>query len=138
MRRSIASTANGGDYCVVGGRLSVTELPGDDLFFVIEDVVRGQWASKEVEDRIVETAKRDGPQVKVVLEIEGGSSGKSYFEHLKSLLQGYEVIGYRPTGSKRLRWEPLIAAFQRGAIAMLKGKRGVRSVHQCPAIVRQF
>ena len=104
---------------------------------MIEDVVRGQWASKEVEDRIVETAKRDGPQVKVVLEIEGGSSGKSYFEDLKSLLQGYEVIDYRPTGSKRLRWEPLIAAFQRGAIAMLKGKRGVRSVHQYPAIVRQ-
>ena len=116
----LAATQNAGDYCV-GARLSLTELPDGNLFFVIEDVERGQRASKEVEDRIIETAKRDGYHVKIVIEIEPGSSGKAYFEHLRSLLSGYEVIGIRPTGSKHLRWEPLVAAFQRGAVAMLDG-----------------
>jgi predicted phage terminase large subunit-like protein len=71
--------------------------------------------------RYLATAKQDGPHVRIVLEIEPGSAGKAYFAHIKTLLLGYDVVGIRPTGRKLLRAEPLLAAYQRGGVAMLNG-----------------
>ncbi len=117
----LAGTTGKGDF-TVGSRLSLTDMGNDDVFVVLEDIVRGRWDGRRVEDTIVQTARQDGHSVRIVLEIEPGSAGKSYFAHLKSLLPDYDVVGYRPTGSKMLRAEPLIAAYQRGGVAMVRSE----------------
>jgi predicted phage terminase large subunit-like protein len=67
------------------------------------DVRRGQWGPDERNKRMRATTVADGINVRVLMEEEGGSSGK--FDALMSLrdLAGYRVRAIRPTGSKELR-----------------------------------
>lgn len=103
----LAATSGAGDW-TVGVRMAKTEAGT----FIVEDVVRGQWDVGTRDQRILHTAQRDGHDVTVVLEEEGGSSGKSQTLSLTRLLAGYTVQGERPTGPKDVRARPFASQVQ--------------------------
>ena len=88
--------------------------------FVVEHVIRGQWASLAREKIIRDTARMDGPDVNIYVEQEPGSGGKESAENTIRGLAGAEPYaaqvqgrnvyllrdewnkGYRP----RTRWIP--------------------------------
>jgi len=105
-----------------GGNWSVGTDMGMDKkgrFWVL-DVVRGQWGSAKREDRIAETAERDGEEVPVLLEIEGGSGGKESGENTVRNLPGYRVICYHPTGDKEARAHGFASQVGGGNVYCLK------------------
>jgi len=120
----LASSARRGDYSV-GCLASMTELPSDkaedmgDRFFVLEDITRGQWGPAEVERQIRKTAEEDGAWCPILIEVEPGSSGKLYFHHLCTVLQGFTVYPIPPSGSKQSRWQGMLAAWEAGTAAVL-------------------
>jgi len=83
-------------------------------------VVRGQWSPQQVEEIVAQTAKVDGPNVQVYMEIEPGSSGVSLIDHYRrNVLLGYAFRGYKTTGSKELRASPLSAAAEARMVKLL-------------------
>ncbi len=110
-----AATEGGGDWTV-----GVLMTRGANGLYYIEDVVRGQWGSPDVERNIRLTAKLDaeryGNSVIIALEQEPGSSGVSDVRHLLTALAGYPTLKRRPTGSKELRARPLASQFAAGNV----------------------
>ncbi len=79
--------------------------------FYVDDVVRGQWSPQQVEQIVAQTAAIDGPNVKIYMEIEPGSSGVSLVDHYRrNVLLGYAFKGYKTTGKKELRAAPFSSA----------------------------
>jgi predicted phage terminase large subunit-like protein len=105
----LAATKDGGDYSV-GIRMARTAGGA----FVVEDIVRGQWDVGERDEMLIATAKRDGLSVAIVIEEEGGSSGKFQTRGLAQLLAGYVVSGERPTGPKDVRARPFASQLKAG------------------------
>lgn len=90
--------------------------------FTVKDIVRGRWASSTVEEMIAQTAALDGRTVKIRIEQEPGSSGKSVLEHYKRhVLKGYVVEGVRASGSKEVRARPAAAAVGNGLVQIVEG-----------------
>lgn len=73
----------------------------------LANLVIKQEAAGAMVDIIVRTAERDGKEVPIVVELEGGSNSDYMLLHLKSKLDGYVVIGKRSTKSKVVRAEPV-------------------------------
>lgn len=95
-------------------------LVGED--FYILDVRRTRQAPEGVEAFVSSTAAEDGKPVRVHIEQEPGSSGKSTISHFeRNVLQGYIVAADRPTGPKRERWKPLVSRASRGHVYLLRG-----------------
>lgn len=112
-----AATENGGDW-TVGAKLSLI-----DGQWVIEDVVRGQWSSLQVERVIASTAAADGREVPIRMEQEPGSSGKDIISHYKrNVLVGYNFDGDRPTGDKTVRAAPMASALESGNMFLVEGR----------------
>ena len=89
----------------------------------ITDVVRGQWTPLMVEQQIVSTARRDGPDVEILLEQEPGSAGKIVVEQFKRRhLAGYYVTNERPTGPKHIRSNLFYAAAEDGRITFVRSR----------------
>lgn len=94
-----AASEGKGDW-TVGALCGVT----DDGMFVIEDVVRIQKHSHDVEKVVMKTANVDGIKVAIRQEQEPGSSGKAIVDHYRrNVLMGYNYDGIRSTGSKEAR-----------------------------------
>lgn len=98
-----AATAGAGNYTV--GLLMAVAKNGA---IYIEDMKRGQWSSKDRDTIIKSTSDDDALQygdqgVDIVIEEEGGSSGKDSSDALIILLAGYKIKNIRPTGSKEIR-----------------------------------
>lgn len=108
-----AGTPGGGDFTV--GALVSTD---DDGLFYVEDIVRGQWGSHDVEKVIVTTAKMDGDEVMVRFEQEPGSSGKAVVEGYVRKLAGWDAKGIPSTGSKLTRLKPFAAQCEAGNVVM--------------------
>ena len=87
----------------------------------ILDMVRGRWDASGVEAVMIETAFMDDIQVEIVMEEEGGSSGKMVTEHLRKALAGYAFQGKRSTGNKEVRARPLASWLNQGKVKMLSG-----------------
>ena len=115
-----AATEGGGDYTV--GLLMARTAGG---LYYIEDVVRGQWSSLQVERMIVQTAAVDaaryGGRVDVWIEQEGGSAGKDSAGAIVRLLAGYPVFTDKPTGDKLVRGRPFLAQAQAGNVRLVTG-----------------
>lgn len=111
-----AGTASGGAYTagVLMHRLK-------DGRFVIEDVVRGQWAATDRERRIKATAETDGYGVHVWVEQEPGSGGKESAEATIRNLRGFKVNADRVTGDKTYRADPYAAQVQGGNVLLVRG-----------------
>ena len=104
-----AATHGDGDW-TVGVLMSM--LDGQ---YCIEDVVRIQGSPKEVQDTIRRTAEKDGYDVRIRMEQEGGSSGVEVIDtYARHILLGYDFRGDKPTGSKEVRAGPMIAALENG------------------------
>lgn len=111
----LAATANGGDY-TVGVRMARTSHDS----YVVEDIVRGQWDVGARDDQILATAERDGREVHVLIEEEGGSAGKSQTASIAKRLAGFVVNGERPTGPKDVRARPFASQLKAGNMWYLR------------------
>ena len=67
----------------------------------------GRWDGGAVEQVVTETAKIDGPDVRIWFCRERAGAGKSQLQHYVRLLQGYQVDGEPETGAKDVRLQPL-------------------------------
>ena len=95
-------------------------LVGDD--FYILDVRRFREAPEGVEKRVRQTAEEDGKAVRIHIEQEPGSSGKTTVSHYeRNVLKGFIVAASRPTGPKRERWKPTVSRAARGHVYLLRG-----------------
>jgi predicted phage terminase large subunit-like protein len=104
------------DY-TVGLRL---DLGSDDNFY-ITDLVRTRKAPGAIERLVTATAEADGYQVTIVIEEEGGASGKAVSDRYKrQLLRGYSCYTERPTGPKDVRAHPVAAAAENGLIRIVR------------------
>jgi predicted phage terminase large subunit-like protein len=82
----------------------------------VEHVVREQTGPAGVEALILQTAKIDGPSIPIVIEQEGGASGKIASASLVRQLAGYNVTTPRPSADKITRAMPLLAQAQAGNV----------------------
>lgn len=111
-----ASTEAAGDYSV--GAL-MHKLEGGR--FVLADVERGRWSEETFERRVLATAERDGPNVRVRMFQERGSAGKNLVQRFRRLLAGHNFKGVWVTGDKELKARPLSACAERGDLSLLRG-----------------
>ena len=111
-----AATHEGGDWTV--GCLMAEK----DGTYCIEDIVRLQGSSLEVERTIRQTAERDGRTVRIRMEQEPGSSGVDVIGHYsRNVLVGYDFRPEKVTGSKELRATTMSAAFENGNLTIARG-----------------
>jgi predicted phage terminase large subunit-like protein len=90
-------------------------------FYIILDVKRGQWATHERENIILETALADGYSTEIWLEQEPGSSGKESAENTIRNLAGFKVRAERPTGPKEERADPFSVQVNHGNVYVING-----------------
>jgi predicted phage terminase large subunit-like protein len=94
--------------------------------YYVEDVVLGQWSSRERDLMVLQTAQLDrgrlqGQQPVVVFEKEGGSSGKDTAYAMARLLEGFPVHGDPPSNSKEVRAEPFSSQAEAGNVFLVEG-----------------
>lgn len=116
----LAATHGAGDWSA-GVRMARTF----DGHYIVEDIVRGRWDVGERDDRIRQTSQRDGQSVRIVIEEEPGSAGKSQTASLVTKLAGYVVTGVRPTGPKDVRARPFASQVKAGTARYLPDMAGV-------------
>lgn len=91
-------------------------------YFAVEDVVRLRDSPAVVEQRVVDTARQDGPAVRVVIEKEPGQSGKSQVVHFQQALQGIALVEeFSPSGPKAVRAQLVSGAAQQGRVDIVRG-----------------
>ena len=88
---------------------------------LIDDVIRGQWASEERERIIKQTAQADGQNVIIGIEQEPGSGGKESAEATIRNLAGFSCFKECPTGDKIFRADPFSVQVNNGNVQMLVG-----------------
>lgn len=101
--------------------------------YTILDGQRFRLSPGKVEQRIVDTAKNDGPEVEVHIEQEPGASGKSIVAHYQRLLSGtHRVHGYRPSGDKATRASVLLAGpAEQGRVSIAPGPWVQQFLDEC-------
>ena len=90
-----------------------------DGSFVVADVVRGQWSPLTREEKILQTAQRDGKAVKIWVEQEAGGGGKSDAQATARTLAGYSVTLEKAMTAKELRALPYAAQVEAGNVRLL-------------------
>lgn len=91
-------------------------------YFAIEHVVRLRDSPAMVEQAVVDTARQDGPTVKVIIEKEPGQSGKSQVVHFQQALQGIALVEeFSPSGPKNVRAQLVSGAAQQGRVDIVRG-----------------
>jgi predicted phage terminase large subunit-like protein len=99
---------------------------------VVADVVRARKAAGAVEQLVRETAERDGREVAIVIEQDGGGAGKALASrYTRDILRGFNVRAYRPTGSKELRARPVAAASENGYVWFVRGRHTDALLDEC-------
>ena len=110
-----AATHGDGDWTV--GCLMAME----DGRYCIEDIVRLQGSPHEVQDTIRRTAEADGPDVRIRMEQEPGSSGVDVIDmYSRGILCGYDFRPDKVTGNKELRAGPMAAAMECGNLTIVR------------------
>lgn len=86
--------------------------------YIITDIQKGYWESNEVDSMMLQTAKLDGPEIRIREEREGGSSGKAVIAYHRRQLAGYAYDEYvvAGKGSKIQRAIPLQAQSKGGNV----------------------
>lgn len=110
-----AATPGGGDFTA-----SIRGYLMDGLIF-LADEVRGQWGPGEVDTIQRQTARAEGPEVPILLEQEGGSSGKRVNHYVRVSIPGHTVIDVSPSGSKYQRAIPFAKLAAEGRIVLVRG-----------------
>lgn len=90
----------------------------------IEDIARVQKKPHDTERLVAECAAFDGYSCAVRMEQEPGSSGDITIDnYARKVLDGYDFLGVRSTGSKVQRAEPVSAAAQSGRVMITENCR---------------
>ena len=90
--------------------------------YTICDMKRLRGTPGKVEALIAQTAALDGPGVDIWIEQEPGASGVNTIDHYqRRILKGYTVRGYRNTGNKETRSNPVSSAAEAGNVDLLQG-----------------
>jgi predicted phage terminase large subunit-like protein len=90
--------------------------------FWVVDIERQRLNPKGLERLLSNTWQRDGNDVPVRIEEEGGSSGKIAMDHYsRYVFVGADFAGVRPTKNKILRAHPVSAAAESGNVYMVRG-----------------
>ena len=90
--------------------------------YTICDMKRLRGTPGKVEALIAQTAALDGPGVDIWIEQEPGASGVNTIDHYqRRILKGYTVRGYRNTGNKETRANPVSSAAEAGNVDLLQG-----------------
>lgn len=114
------STKKGAKFSA-GVRLAITL---DGRVFV-EDVVRGQWSTKDRREIMVQTAELDAQafnnSVFIFIEQEPGSSGVDSVQDEIRLLARFPVFADKATGDKDVRLMPFIAQAEALNVMLLAG-----------------
>jgi predicted phage terminase large subunit-like protein len=88
--------------------------------FVVLDVVRRRGTPWQVEQMLLQTAHRDGPDVLVALPQDPGSAGKVAAGSYVSLLAGFQVSVSPESGPKIARATPVAAQLEAGNLAIVR------------------
>ena len=88
--------------------------------YIILDVVRIRGTPHQVEELIVNTARKDGAKVVVAIPEDPGQAGKSQTSYLTRQLAGFHVISGRETGPKATRAMPLASQVEAGNVLILR------------------
>lgn len=93
----------------------------DDRRLVVLDVARDRLGPKAVRRLIRQTAERDGSAVEVLVEREGGASGKMVADAIVTEdLAGFRARAVVPDGSKAERAEPWASQVEAGNVAVVR------------------
>jgi predicted phage terminase large subunit-like protein len=115
-RWDLASTEDGGDWTV--GVLMSRNQEG----WCVEDVIRGRWRPKGVEQAIYAAAEGDPIGTMIVLPQDPGQAGVAQKEAYAKLLAGYNVRFERETGDKITRAQPFSAQCEAKNISLVRGR----------------
>jgi predicted phage terminase large subunit-like protein len=88
--------------------------------FYILDVRRVRATPQGVENLVLQTAEQDGRGVRILLEQEPGSSGKSLVQHYAKMLAGWPISADRQTGDKVTRASPFSSQVEAGRVYLLR------------------
>lgn len=88
--------------------------------YIISDVVRLRANPGVVDETILETAQRDGPDTVIGWEQEGGSSGKKASNDYMKMLHGYSTFPVHDTSNKRVRAMAVASAGYINKIGMVE------------------
>jgi predicted phage terminase large subunit-like protein len=86
----------------------------------ILDQIAAQLDPEQVQELILQTARLDGPAVKVRMETEPGASGKSMVEAYRALLVGFDFDGLPHSGDKMAFADPWASQVNSGNVYLLK------------------
>jgi len=114
----MAATEGAGDY-TAGPKISRCK---DDGRIIIHDMQRFQKSPHGNKVMVDTVATGDGHGVKIYMEQEPGSSGKTVIADYKKLLQGYAFEGERATGPVEVRASPFLAAIEAGNVYCVRGE----------------
>jgi predicted phage terminase large subunit-like protein len=113
----LAATADKRADYTAGVKCSITT---DGRWF-IEDIQRIQSAPADIEKLVRATAIADGIDVKIYMEQELGSAGKSLVSHYaRNVLPGFQYKGVRPTGKKEARAGSLVSQTSQHNVYVVK------------------
>lgn len=119
-RWDMAATEEGEGYdpdWTVGAKVAL----GEDGCYYILDIQRFQKGPGDAERAIKATARVDGGKIKIRMEQEPGSSGKTVIYHYRrKVLVGYNFRGVRSTGDKVLRAEILASHAEQGDVKVVQ------------------
>ncbi len=117
----LAATAGGGDY--TSGTLMSEDV--ETGLYYVEDIRRFQKSPQKTEKAILEVTELDNKivaDVKVIIEQEPGSAGKTVIDHyVHTVLKDFVADGRRTTGDKFVKAQPFFAAAEAGKIRLLRG-----------------
>lgn len=86
----------------------------------VKDVVRGQWSAPQRDQRMLDTAVKDGPSVQVRVECVAGYKD-TYVRVRKALMGKATVLPSRPRENKVARASLLEACFEAGYVCIVEG-----------------
>jgi predicted phage terminase large subunit-like protein len=111
---SLPGTGRSPDY-TVGLKLGVTA----ENLLVVLDVVRFQGSPAQVEARIQQVARQDGPGVIVALPQDPGQAGMAQITMLSRGLQGFKIVSSPERDAKVVRAMPAATQMDAGNMAMV-------------------
>ncbi len=113
----LAATEGGGDN-TAGVKMSKVRKTGE---IIIQHISLGKRSSGKNKEVVEATAFNDGHGVKIWMEQEPGSSGKTVITDYDKLLSTYLFKGERATGPIEVRAGPFTAAIEAGNVYVLRG-----------------
>lgn len=112
----LAATEDGGDY-TCGSLCAYSKSTSN---FLIANIIRRQQSPGQVEQSVRNIAVADGEHVKIGIEQEPGSSGKSLVNHYQTnVVQEFECVALPATKAKLIRAQPFLAACEAGKVYLL-------------------